>query len=74
MNWELAIGGVYLAALPVSVLVALVATLVLHRLLVLVGAYRWVWHPALFDVALFVCVWAILVASPVSSLFGSHRS
>ncbi|MBU6268982.1 MAG: DUF1656 domain-containing protein [Sphingomonadales bacterium] len=74
MNWELAIGGVYLAALPVSALVALAATLALHRLLVLVGAYRWVWHPALFDVALFVCVWAALIASPFSLLTGSHRS
>lgn len=27
-----------------------------RRLLAAVGAYRWVWHPALFDLALYVLV------------------
>ena len=72
MTDEFAIGGVYLAMLPVSALVALLATLLVRRLLVLARVYRWVWHPALFDVALFVCLWALLVTSRISTLFGSH--
>jgi protein AaeX len=27
-----------------------------RRLLAIVGAYRWIWHPALFDLALYVLV------------------
>ena len=69
---ELTIGGVYLATLPVAALAALLATLLVHRVLVLVRFYRWVWHPALFDMALFVCLWALLVASPVFTLSGNH--
>ena len=69
---EFAIGGVYLATLPASALVALLATVVVHRLLALARAYRWVWHPPLFDTALFVCLWALLVASRVFIFSGSH--
>ena len=69
---EFAIGGVYLATLPVSALVALLATVVVHRLLAMARVYRWVWHPALFDTALFVCLWAFLVTSPVFISSGSH--
>jgi hypothetical protein len=72
MTAEFAIGGVYLATLPVSALIALLATLLVHRVLVLARVYRWVWHPALFDTALFVCLWALLVISPVFTLSGSH--
>ncbi|MDP9918993.1 hypothetical protein J2W24_004662 [Variovorax boronicumulans] len=28
----------------------------MRRLLAIVGAYRWIWHPALFDLALYVVV------------------
>ena len=27
-----------------------------RRLLAIAGAYRWIWHPALFDLALYVLV------------------
>ena len=69
---EFASGGVYLATLPVSALVALLATVLVHRLLALARVYRWVWHPALFDTALFVCLWALLVASHLFIFSGSH--
>ena len=72
MTAEFAIGGVHLATLPVSALVALLATVVAHRLLALGRVYRWVWHPALFDIALFVCLWALLVTPHVFTLSGSH--
>jgi len=74
MIWEFTLGGVYLAALPVTALLALIATVLAHRVLALAGAYRWVWHPALFDTALFVCLWALLVASPLSLLLGNQPS
>jgi hypothetical protein len=31
-----------------------------RRLLAIVGAYRWIWHPALFDLALYVLVLSAL--------------
>ena len=40
-----------------------------RRVLGAVGFYRWVWHPALFDTALFVVL--LLVASQLSALIGS---
>lgn len=32
-----------------------------RRLLATVGAYRWIWHPALFDLSLYVLVLYALV-------------
>jgi hypothetical protein len=58
MTGEFALDGVFLSAALVSALIALAAAFVLRRLLALVGAYRFVWHPALFDAALFVILWA----------------
>ena len=53
--------GVYIASAPVTATIALILALIIHRLLILVGAYRWVWHPVLFDTALFVCIWALFI-------------
>lgn len=62
--------GVYIASAPVTAIIALTVALVIHRLLVAVGAYRWVWHPVLFDSALFVVVWALLVVTTHAPLSG----
>lgn len=35
---------------------ALACSWAMRRLLAIVGVYRWVWHPALFDLALCVLV------------------
>ncbi len=35
---------------------ALACSWAARRLLATVGAYRWIWHPALFDLALYVLV------------------
>lgn len=36
----------------------------LRRVLAAVGFYRWVWHPALFDLALYaLVVWGLTVAT-----------
>lgn len=64
MTGELNIDGVFLSSVLVSALIALAASFVLRRVLSKVGAYRLVWHPALFDTALFVILWAVVVAVP----------
>lgn len=46
--------GLYLPTLMVLALLALLALWGLRHLLARLGVYRWVWHPALFDLALYV--------------------
>lgn len=48
--------GVYLPWLMVLAVVAMLVMWGLRRLLAAFGVYRWVWHPALFDTALYVLV------------------
>jgi hypothetical protein len=62
MIGELNIDGVFVAPLAVWAVVALGVNLVLRQLLIRVGLYRMVWHPALFDTALFVILWALVAA------------
>jgi protein-S-isoprenylcysteine O-methyltransferase Ste14 len=64
MIGEFAIDGVYLSSVLVSAVIALAAAFVLRRVLSWAGAYRFVWHPALFDTALFVILWAVVVTVP----------
>lgn len=45
------------------------ALLGVRRALALAGVYQWVWHPALFDTAVFVLL--LLAISQLSSLFFS---
>jgi hypothetical protein len=54
MIGELDIHGVFVPALLVWALSALVASVLLRRVLRRIGFYRLVWHPALFDAAIFV--------------------
>ena len=65
MIGEVHLGGVLLSSVLVSALIALFAAFVLRRVLSWAGAYRFVWHPALFDVALFVILWAAVIAVPL---------
>jgi hypothetical protein len=51
---EIAIGGILAPGVIVSAVLALVAMLVLRRLLSWIGFYGLVWRPALFNAALFV--------------------
>ena len=62
MIGELNIDGVFIAPLAVWCLVALGVNLVLRRVLMRLGVYRMVWHPALFGTALFVILWALVAA------------
>jgi hypothetical protein len=65
MTGEIDLNGVFLSSVLVSALIALAASFVLRRVLAWIGAYRFVWHPALFDTAVFVILWAVVVAAPV---------
>ncbi|HWX48095.1 MAG TPA: DUF1656 domain-containing protein [Roseomonas sp.] len=53
---ELDLYGVFLPALLAWALLALPVTMLLRWPLRAIGLYRWIWHPALFDFALFVLV------------------
>ena len=56
---EVNLFGVFINAGIVSAAMAALLLAVLRRLLTAAGAYRWVWHPALVDVALFVLLWGL---------------
>ena len=61
MNGEIDVYGLYVPTLLLLALAALGVTRLAARLLAWCGAYRLVWHPALFDVALYVLVLGALV-------------
>ncbi|AGU48050.1 putative transmembrane protein [Variovorax paradoxus B4] len=54
MIGEASFYGLYVPWLLVLAGVALVALWGVRRLLAVTGLYRWVWHPALFDMALYL--------------------
>ncbi|TXI18557.1 MAG: DUF1656 domain-containing protein [Roseateles sp.] len=56
--------GLYLPWLMLLAGIALLLLWGARRLLALCGAYRWIWHPALFDLALYVLLlWGVSLAS-----------
>lgn len=56
MNGEIDIGGVFVPPLLVWCCLAVVPYILIRNLLQWVGLYRFVWHRALFDIALFAAV------------------
>jgi hypothetical protein len=67
MNSEFSFEGVFLSSALVSALIAFAAAFVLKRALGWLGVYRIVWHPALFDTALFIILWAAVISLPLRS-------
>jgi hypothetical protein len=65
MTPEVDIAGIFVSTLVPTALVSFIATMVLRKVLGRAGAYRQIWHPALFDAALFLILWAIVIALPV---------
>lgn len=61
MIGEVEIFGVFLRSELVTSAAALALTFVLEQLLIWSGLYRHLWHQALFEVALFVIVWGLVV-------------
>jgi hypothetical protein len=59
---EIDLAGVYLSPMLGYLVVALLLTGVLRFVLGRIGAYRWIWHPALFDVSMAVIILTALVA------------
>ncbi len=56
--------GLYLPWLLPLAGAALLVLSVVRRLLAWSGAYRWIWHPALFDLALYVLLlWGVSALS-----------
>ena len=57
---EWAMGGVLLSPFLIYAVLALLLTYAVRLLLRLTPLGRWVWHEALFDTALFVCILALV--------------
>jgi hypothetical protein len=70
MIGEASFYGLYLPWLMLLCGVTLGVQWVVHRALGAIGFYRWVWHPALFDTALYVLL--LYLVSHVASLLQSH--
>lgn len=63
MNGEIELFGVYLSAELSTSIAALLLTFGLQRGLVWLGLLRRVWHRPLFETALFIIVWRLVVAA-----------
>lgn len=59
---EIDLAGVYLSPMLGYLVVALILTGLLRFGLGRIGAYRWIWHPALFDLSVLVIIMTALVA------------
>ncbi len=61
MTGELNIQGVYVPALLLLVIMAAVIGMLVQRVLMALGAYRWIWHRGLFDLALTLIICLLLL-------------
>ncbi len=68
MIGEFDIYGVYVPAFAVFAAIAFVALLAIKRLFDACGVYRFVWHRALFDLAIYVILLGIVTAAATSIL------
>ena len=62
MRGEFDIEGVFLSTVVATALIAFIVLIPIRKLLNRAGLYHHVWHPALFDAALFVILWAAVSA------------
>lgn len=60
MPRELALGDIYFPTLLLIFLLAMAVNWLVSSLLTRLGLNRYVWHQALFHLALFVCLFAAL--------------
>ena len=68
MIGEFDIYGVYFPAFAVFAAIALMLQLVINRALGAFGVYRWVWHRALFDLAIYVILLGVVTAAGTAIL------
>lgn len=66
MIHELSFSGVFFSSGIATAIAALVATFAISRVLIWLGIYRRLWHPALVDACLFVILWAAAVTLPAA--------
>ncbi len=60
MIGEIDLGGVFAPTLLLWAALALLASLPVRRLLDRSGAYRFIWHRGLFDIALLLVLWGAI--------------
>jgi protein AaeX len=65
---EFDIYGVYFPVFAIFAAIAFLFQVVIKRLLNAYGFYRLVWHPALFDLAMYVILIGVVTAAGVSLL------
>ena len=70
MIGEASFYGLYVPWLMLLCGLTLAVQWFVHRLLGAIGFYRWVWHPALFDTALYVLL--LYAVSQVASHLQTH--
>jgi hypothetical protein len=70
MIGEASFHGLYFPWLMLLCGLTLAVQWLVHRLLGAIGFYRWVWHPALFDTALYVLL--LYGVTTVASLLQTH--
>ena len=68
MIGEFDIYGVYFPAFAIFAAIAFVLQLAIRRLLEASGLYRFFWHRALFDVAIYVILLAVVTAAAAAIL------
>ncbi|MDB5360181.1 MAG: hypothetical protein JWO51_1478 [Rhodospirillales bacterium] len=61
MMTELNVAGIYMAPIVLYAMVALPIFLVLRVILARIGFWRLVWHPALFETALYLSILSLLI-------------
>ncbi|HEY0218633.1 MAG TPA: DUF1656 domain-containing protein [Afipia sp.] len=61
MRYDLDIYGVFVPSLLLAFVVTYLLSSLLSRLFRRIGLYRFVWHRALFDLAVFVCLLGCVV-------------
>jgi protein AaeX len=62
---EIDLAGVYLSPMLGYLVVALAITGVARFALDRAGAYRWIWHPALFDLSMLLIVLTAIVVATI---------
>jgi hypothetical protein len=65
MTPEVDFAGIFISTLVPTAVIGFILTVLVRKLLGRLGAYHQIWHPALFDAALFLILWAIVIALPV---------
>ena len=60
---EIDILGVYVAPIVPLMIVAFLVTLILRWLALTLGLFRWIWHPALFELSVYLIVLTVVVVT-----------